>query len=363
MQIGFVGLGAVVETAYLPALKRLSSQPEICWGFDVNPDRRLPGVQCCESLASLLAKPLDMLFITTTSLQHLPILEAALTFTVANIVIEKPVVATLAQISRLRVLLNDPDSARRVLALDHWMARAGALKLALGELDSSWQAENGNPPGQPLITSLQDIVRIDGFLQEPSGFNEKGEPVALNFATGEIDTRQLHHPDGVIVDIGTHVLAMLRETLHHCGGDNFLHLEVQSAKDRLGVPITQGDLQTAEGEAHLFGELCGIPVNIYLNKYAGSAGGQKGIRLWLRDGKIISQDRERSGEVVELIDGRQTLRWRKPGAVYAHCLQDCILGANSVFTQAPNNVAQLTQRRIEEVEALLQLQQQLRGPH
>jgi hypothetical protein len=33
------------------------------------------------------------------------------------------------------------------------------------------------------------------------------------------DPRQLRHPDGVILDIGTHVLAMLRETLLGCGGD------------------------------------------------------------------------------------------------------------------------------------------------
>jgi hypothetical protein len=48
--------------------------------------------------------------------------------------------------------------------------------------------------------------------------------VALNFATGEPDTRQLRHPDGVILDIGTHVLAMLRETIRYCGGTDEMHL-------------------------------------------------------------------------------------------------------------------------------------------
>ncbi|MQK22317.1 oxidoreductase, partial [Escherichia coli] len=110
-------------------------------------------------------------------------------------------------------LLNEPQHARRVLALDHWMARDGALKLALGELDERWQGEDAAQPRRPLLSSIQDIARIDGFLQEPSGFNDQGEPVALNFATGEPDTRQLRHPDGVILDIGTHVLAMLRETI------------------------------------------------------------------------------------------------------------------------------------------------------
>ncbi|MDT0131320.1 oxidoreductase, partial [Acinetobacter baumannii] len=34
-----------------------------------------------------------------------------------------------------------------------------------------------------------------------------------------------------------------------------------------------------------------------------------------------------------------------------------------VFTRAPESVAGLTWRRLEEVEWLLRLQQQLRGPH
>lgn len=90
---------------------------------------------------------------------------------------------------------------------------------------------------RPLLSSIQDIARIDGFLQEPSGFNDQGEPVALNFATGEPDTRQLRHPDGVILDIGTHVLAMLRETIRYCGGTDEMHLEVRQVSDRLGQPL------------------------------------------------------------------------------------------------------------------------------
>ncbi len=37
MQTGFVGLGAVVETAYLPALRHLGCPMNECWGFDANP--------------------------------------------------------------------------------------------------------------------------------------------------------------------------------------------------------------------------------------------------------------------------------------------------------------------------------------
>ena len=112
-------------------------------------------------------------------------------------------------------------------------------------------------------------------LQEPSGYNAAGEPIALNFATGEPDTRTLRHPDGVILDIGTHVLAMLRETLRYLGGQDDMTLQVVTAKDRTGHYIAKGDQTTAEGEAHLQGTISGVPVDIWLNKYAGPAGGQR----------------------------------------------------------------------------------------
>ncbi len=73
----------------------------------------------------------------------------------------------------------------------------------------------------------------------------------------------------MILDIGTHVLAMLRETLHASGSDTALSLSLRVAKDRLGHGIAPGDTVTAEGEAHLQGTLGTIPLNIWLNKYAG----------------------------------------------------------------------------------------------
>ena len=75
MKIGFVGLGAVVETAYLPALRALAPEMAI-WGFD--PARSLPGVRSLPTLEALLAQPLDRLVIATPSLLHLPVLEQAL---------------------------------------------------------------------------------------------------------------------------------------------------------------------------------------------------------------------------------------------------------------------------------------------
>ncbi|MDR9890750.1 Gfo/Idh/MocA family oxidoreductase [Pseudenterobacter timonensis] len=344
MRLGFVGLGAVVETAYLPALKTLFGAALRCRGFDLNPARTLQGITRCDSLAALLAEPPDTLFITTSSLQHLAVLEQALASPVSRIVVEKPIVATLPQIEKLKTLLTQPGAADRVLALDHWMTRLVPEQLA-------------------DIGDFSDIVRIEGFLQEPSGFNAAGEPVALNFATGEPDTRTLRHPDGVILDIGTHVLAMLRETVRYLGGNDEMALAVANARDRLGREIARGDLITAEGEAHLKGQVSGIPVDIWLNKYAGPAGGQKGLRLYLRDGRIVNYDRRGVQDVVECIAGDEVQRFTITGTLYARCLAEQILGAKSLFERDPQAVSRTTQRRIAEVGLLLTLQQQLRGPH
>ncbi|URO01525.1 Gfo/Idh/MocA family oxidoreductase [Leclercia adecarboxylata] len=344
MQIGFVGLGAVVETAYLPALRSTFGESLHCQGFDLQPAKTLDGITRCSSLADLLARPLDTLFITTASLQHLAVLEQALASTLPRIVVEKPIVATLAQIEKLKALLARPGAAARVLALDHWMARINLVRLG-------------------LVKTFTDIVRIEGFLQEPSGFNTAGEPIALNFATGEPDTRTLRHPDGVILDIGTHVLAMMRETVRYLGGSGELALQVVTAKDRLGRDIARGDLTTAEGEAHLQGTMGGVPVDIWLNKYAGPTGGQKGLRLHLRDGRVINHDRRGAEDVLTLTDGGQVQCWRFGGTIYANCLAEQILGEQSLFIRDPQEVSRTTQRRLEEVELLLRLQQQLRGPH
>lgn len=160
MLLGFVGLGAVVETAYLPALRNMFGDALRCVGFDVQPAKQPADVTRCASLAELLAMPLDTLFITTASLHHLDVLEQALTAPIARIVVEKPIVATLSQIEKLKTLLAQPDAANRVLALDHWMARNGAMQLALGKLGAQWQGDN---PQQALVSHFSHIVKIDGF--------------------------------------------------------------------------------------------------------------------------------------------------------------------------------------------------------
>ncbi len=87
------------------------------------------------------------------------------------------------------------------------------------------------------------------------------------------------------------------------------------------------------------------------------------MRIGLRDGRLLALDRAPDGEVATLQDGERIQRWTRPGAIYAHCLDEQILGAENVFTRTPESVAGLTRRRLEEVEWLLRLQQQLRGPH
>ena len=117
MLLGFVGLGAVVETAYLPAIRNLFDESPRCSGFDVQPVKQPEGVTRCASLAELLSQPLDTLFITTASLNHLEVLEQAIASPVSRIVVEKPIVATLPQIEKLKSLLELPGVASRVLAL------------------------------------------------------------------------------------------------------------------------------------------------------------------------------------------------------------------------------------------------------
>lgn len=119
-------------------------------GYDLDCSRALPGIQRCSSLSALLAEPLDTLFITTSSLQHLPVLERALASGISRIVVEKPIVANLEQAARLRALLAPPEQAARVLALDHWMARGVALNAL---------ARSGGRKGRPAACRRRTCQR------------------------------------------------------------------------------------------------------------------------------------------------------------------------------------------------------------
>lgn len=352
MQLAFVGLGAVVESAWLPAIAQFAGHNPQPLGFDCDPARQLSGVTTVATLDRLLACPIDTLVIATSSLSHLPVLETVLNSHIPLVMVEKPVVASLSQMALLHDLLKPQAMQNRVLAFDHWMARTSIAGLINDQLDSCWQGPVLPPPG-----SLSgDIISINGFLEEPSGTGPDGEPVALNFATGEPDKRQFRHPDGVIMDTGPHVLAMIRENLVQLGLQGEFTLYLRSAADRFGKPVIRGDISTAEGCATLRGEYSGIPLTITLNKYAGPGISRKGMQIRLRQGAVITADNRPEGEVLTLVYHGQHLQWVRPGALYPHCIRQ-------LLSTPPARPREYTCRRIEEISTLLALHQQLRGPH
>lgn len=373
MKIGFVGLGTIVETAYLPALHTLGAEVRL-WGFD--PARSLPGVTSLPTLEALLAQPLDRLVIATPSLLHLPVLELALESAIPLILVEKPVVATLAQQARLHQLLADPQSAARVLALDHWMARNAVQRLLGGGLDASWQPNSQShvpPSGATAPVTLAEVASVEGFLLEPCGIDSEGHPYALNFATGEPDQRVMRHPDGVILDIGTHLLTMIRELLVALGGDDRLTLVAEGVVDRWGHPIARGDLESAEGRACLRGDASGVPLVLWLDKYAGPGIERKGLVLHLKDGRRIELFRSGNLEWLDYYGetcgsdqplhgpehmSAEVQRWLHEGPLYRDCIAQTLLAPLPA-----EGWCGATVRRLQEVTLLLTLQQQLRGPH
>lgn len=366
MKVGVIGLGGIFEAAYFPALQQLQPSDMTLYGFDPDPARKFTGMMHCESLEALLAQPLDTLLILTPPTLHLDMIKTCLSDSQCpRIIVEKPVVANLAQLAELKLLLKDANRAQRLLALDHWMCRDGIHRIFTTGVDHREHSTQTWKPLPPIEDAMQPIhlaqmTKVEAFLVEPSGFNDQGEPVALNFATGEMDTRLFQHPDGVILDIGTHVLTMIRELLSGFGvADAPLSLNVDLAEDRLGQPIAVGDVTTAEGHAILSGFCGSIPVSIELNKYGGPLGGQKGMNLYLDDGRVISVDRHGDDDVVTLLHQQQSLQWQHKGALYLHCVREVVLNQDL----AGDAFKAITQRRMEEVENLLLLQQRLRGIH
>ncbi|MGY2572306.1 Gfo/Idh/MocA family protein [Vibrio sp. C8] len=366
MKVGVIGLGGIFEVAYSPALQQLQPSDLTLYGFDPDPARKFKGMIHCESLEDLLAQSLDTVLILTPPELHLDMIKTCLSESdCPRIIVEKPVVTSLAQVAELKLVLNYSKHAKRLLALDHWMCRDGVQRLFTSGVANSKNSTLNWRPLQPIDDSIQpinlaQITKIEAFLLEKNGFNDQGEPVALNFSTGEIDRRQFQHPDGVILDIGTHVLAMIRELLAGFGmKDAPLSLQVDLAEDRLSQPIAVGDVTTAEGHASLSG-FCGpIPISLELNKYAGPVGGQKGFNLYLDDGRVISMDRSGDDDVVILLNQQQNFQWQHKGTLYLHCVRDVVLNQDL----AGDSFKAITQRRIEEVESLLLLQQSLRGVH
>lgn len=237
------------------------------------------------------------------------------------------------------------------------MARNAVQRLLSGGLGDDWRPQAGQAgPISPL--TLADVASVEGFLLEPCGLDEQGHPYALNFATGEPDRRVLRHPDGVILDIGTHLLAMIRELLVALGGDDSLHLVADGVCDRLGQPIRRGDLETAEGRACLRGEAAGVPLRLWLDKYAGSGVEKKGLCLHLKDGRRIELLRSGNLEWLHFHDVDGMRGWQHEGPLYRDCIAQTLLAPLPAAGWAG-----VTARRLQEVALLLSLQQGLRGPH
>lgn len=383
MKIGIVGLGGIFETAYWPAFHQFqiehSDKPIQLVGYDLKysdlkhsaehtSNSQFPNLSFTTSYQDLLSFDLDLLLILTPPDTHYCLLVEALQSDIASIVIEKPVVANLEQLSQLRLLLQNPAYATRVLALDHWSGRDGIQSLLSGDLDSSWELQIDDSSGEtiPSIESVdvQDIVKVEGHLLEPCGLNQQGEPIALNFATGLEDSRQFFHPEGVILDIGTHVLTMVRECLaciltEAKVSDYRLQLQAKVARDRLGHDIRFGDFKTAEGEAVLEGHYGPVKLMLHLNKYAGLKGGQKGMTVHLADGRSFTLDRKGSDDLMIYNDGVDTWQWVRYGALYQHTIFELLLS----LPLEGDIIAAMTSRRMDEVESLLNIQQGLRGKH
>lgn len=97
-------------------------------------------------------------------------------------------------------------------------------------------------------------------------------------------------------------------------------LQVVTAKRPHGPRNRNGRSDHGGRRGAFAGSISGVPVDIWLNKYAGPAGGQKGLRFHLRDGRIVSHDRRGAEDVLELIKGKEIQRWHIPGTIYEHCL-------------------------------------------
>jgi hypothetical protein len=75
-------------------------------------------------------------------------------------------------------------------------------------------------------------------------------------------------------------------------------------------------------------------------------GRAKGLRLYLRDGRIISYDRRGAEDVLERLRA-MIFSAGISRHIYEHCLAEHILGANSLFERDPQEVSRTTRRRMK----------------
>ena len=192
----------------------------------------------------------------------------------------------------LNALLANPDAASRVLALDHWMARIETVK-------------------RSLVGSVSDIVKIDGFCRNRADITLQENPSRLTLppASGHSNASP---PGRRNPDIGTHVLAMLRETVRYLGGSDDMTLQVVTAKTA-GPRYCKRRPDHGGGRGASSGPHQRRAGEYLAEQIRGTRGRAKGLRLWLRDGRIISHDRRGAEDVLELIEGENIQRWHIPG--------------------------------------------------
>jgi len=75
---------------------------------------------------------------------------------------------------------------------------------------------------------------------------------------------------------------------------------------------------------------------------------------------VIAVDRRGADETLSVND---EVKLDISGPLYDRCLGEVIFADKTLFEQAPDAIPALTRRRIQEVRALLRLQQTLRGAH
>ncbi len=156
-----------------------------CQGYDRTAAERCRGSSAVVRCRRCWPNP-DTLFITTSSLQHLPVLERALASGISRIVVEKPIVANRAG-RPAAALLAPTEQAARVLALDHWMARGVALNARPAV--AGGRKASGLPP--PHL-SAQDIVWIEGCCRSQAALTALVSR-SHSICHRELDTRQLRH--------------------------------------------------------------------------------------------------------------------------------------------------------------------------
>lgn len=263
---GLIGLGAISDS-YIDAFHQSHPNASLC-GVDPYKKDWPKDIQRIPTIEKLCQISPDLVCILTPPDSHVPILQEVIerTSEKTNILCEKPATIDPQEIETLKGIIEAPNSKNRVFLADHWLGRFWALK---------------------NLIRKENVSRLEGFLEEPSGIDHEEKPTPLDFRTGELDKRDwIHqHPNGVILDTMIHPLNLLAALFGGSSEKIVLDSKKSTVLDRFGKPIQKGDLTTAEGTAVINGTIGGIPTEITANKYGGE-NSQKGLTIHSKQGRI-----------------------------------------------------------------------------